>query len=45
MSKNHSIQIMDRVASCLTYLTAGWFGLIYFVILYFQKIAINVFKI
>ncbi len=37
MSKNHSIQIMDRVASCLTYLTAGWFGLIYFVILYFQK--------
>lgn len=37
MSNNHSIQIMDRVASCLTYLTAGWFGLIYFVILYFQK--------
>lgn len=37
MSNNRSIQIMDRVVSCLTYLTAGWFGLIYFVILYFQK--------
>ena len=31
------ISTIDKVASALTYVTAGWFGLFYCIYLYFQK--------
>ena len=34
---NQKISAIDKVASGLTYLTAGWFGLIYCIILTLQK--------
>lgn len=33
----YSVGLFDRFISCLSYLTAGWAGLIYFVVLYFKK--------
>ncbi len=36
MSKS-SVVFFDRLVSCISYLTAGWGGLIYCVILYFRK--------
>ena len=36
MYKN-SVGFFDRLVSCVSYLTAGWGGLIYCVVLYFRK--------
>ncbi len=35
--KSNSISFIDRLVSCLSYLTAGWAGLIYCVVLFFRK--------
>ena len=32
-----SVSFIDRLVSCLSYLTAGWAGLIYCVVLFFRK--------
>lgn len=37
MKKRVSVGLFDRFASCLTYLSAGWFGVIVLVVLYFRK--------
>lgn len=31
------VELKDRIISALSYLTAGWIGLIYFIIIYFMK--------
>lgn len=37
MSGSSAISVADRVVSLLSYITAGWVGLIYLVIMYFRK--------
>ena len=37
MSKTPAITVSDRIVSLLSYITAGWAGLIYLVIIYFRK--------
>lgn len=37
MRRNFSPTMVDRVVSFLTYITAGWVGLIYCIIMYFRK--------
>ncbi len=37
MSSSYSIRLSDKIISCLTYLTTGWAGVIYFVYLYLRK--------
>ena len=37
MYKARNVSIYDRIIAPVSYITAGWAGLIYFVILYFRK--------
>lgn len=37
MQKRRTVGWLDRIISVLSYVSAGWFGMIYFVILYFRK--------
>lgn len=37
MSKTPAVTLADRLVSLLSYITAGWAGLIYLVIIYFRK--------
>ena len=41
--RNYSVGYLDRFISALTYITAGWGGLIYTVIMYFAKKKISSF--
>lgn len=37
MKKRTSVGLFDRIVSCLTYLSAGWVGMIVLVLFYFKK--------
>lgn len=37
MSSSYSVRLSDKIIACLTYLTTGWVGIIYFVFLYLRK--------
>lgn len=37
MRKRRSVGVIDRLVSFLTYITAGWFGMIYCIILFIGK--------
>ncbi len=36
-TRDYSVGVIDRVMSALSYLSAGWIGLIYCLVLYFSK--------
>ena len=37
MRKRRTVGWLDRIISILSYITAGWFGMIYCIIMYFRK--------